>query len=221
MLMLMTGLLIWGGPAMAEVALPAKAVSDVEAALKTAPCKGLKPYNNVDELLYQFYINLDSDCLFEMPVDELEKVWDTKILYQKEGMSPEEYKELRNGPDFRNKPYSSSKDAFYVEVSKEYKGKNSTTEFYINMTACYAALYNGSLFSPNEPPQLLPLPLEASDRGPGLSWPSNINTRKIYCLFSSEMDDSMNFFIKHWGADNWQEWPTFKSKERIISCSFF
>ncbi|MDL2260247.1 hypothetical protein LJB99_05170 [Deltaproteobacteria bacterium OttesenSCG-928-K17] len=45
MLMLMTTLLIWGGPAMAEVA------SDVEAGAKSAPCKGLKPFNNLDELL--------------------------------------------------------------------------------------------------------------------------------------------------------------------------
>ena len=53
-------------------------VADPKAA--TAPCKGLKPYNNLDELLYQFYINLDSDCLFKMPVAELEKTWDIKIL---------------------------------------------------------------------------------------------------------------------------------------------
>ncbi|MDL2259637.1 hypothetical protein LJB99_02010 [Deltaproteobacteria bacterium OttesenSCG-928-K17] len=39
---------------------------------QVTPCKGLKPFNNLDELLYQFHINLDSDCLFTMPVEEHE-----------------------------------------------------------------------------------------------------------------------------------------------------
>lgn len=37
------------------------------AAAEGKMCTNLKEIHNLDELLYQFYINLDSDCLFTMP----------------------------------------------------------------------------------------------------------------------------------------------------------
>ena len=43
-------------------------------------CKELKPFNNLDELLYQFYVNLVSDCLFDMPVEELQTIWHIQIF---------------------------------------------------------------------------------------------------------------------------------------------
>jgi len=110
-IMVMAALLLWSVPAAstAEESLPA--ATDP----RTAPCKGLKPYNNLDELLYQFYINLDSDCLFEMSVEELEKIWGVKILYLKRLQlgQPPTPTELRESSDFENRPYETEKDAFF------------------------------------------------------------------------------------------------------------
>ena len=183
---------------------------------ETAPCKGLKPFNNIDELLYQFYINMESDCLFEMSVEELEKVWGIKILDQKDGPPTQEYYDLIKGADFRGKPYLSAQDAFYVRISRKHKDEKKVSGFFIQMTDYYFERY-GSLFPPDSPPQLLPPPLEDL----GLSWPNNKNKRTIHCQFSSAEQEAVRFINKHWGSDNWPEWPKFKAKERIISCSFF
>ncbi|MDR2945795.1 MAG: hypothetical protein LBV79_03510 [Candidatus Adiutrix sp.] len=99
-------------------ALARAAGEEAASAAQTAPCKGLKPYNNIDELLYQFYINLDSECIFEMPLEELEKIWGVKIL-DSERAKPHNYYPLSE-TDFGNKPYRSEKDAFYIELIKTY-----------------------------------------------------------------------------------------------------
>jgi len=129
--------------ALALCAVQAAAAEEVVSDPKTAPCKGLKPYNNLDELLYQFYINLESDCLFEMPTAELEEAWDVKIL-DKERAKSENYYPLSE-TEFYNKPYKSERDAFYIE-----KG----TWFYIKITKEYYDRY-GSLFPSGAPPKLI------------------------------------------------------------------
>ena len=94
------------------------AVSTVEVIITddetiNTTCKSLKPFDNIDELLYQFYINLDSDCLFTTPLAELEKAWDIKIDSQ-ERIDAGQY----DINDFYKKPYKSEKDAFYVKASR-------------------------------------------------------------------------------------------------------
>jgi hypothetical protein len=41
----------------------------------TAMCRGLKPFNNLDELVHQIYINLNDDCLFKMNPKKLAEIW--------------------------------------------------------------------------------------------------------------------------------------------------
>lgn len=43
-------------------------------------CQNFKKINDVDDLLYQMYRNLDSDCLFKMPVEELSAIWGIPIF---------------------------------------------------------------------------------------------------------------------------------------------
>ena len=125
---------------------------------KTAPCKGLKPYNNLDELLYQFYINLDSECLFEMPLEDLEKIWDTKIFSYdrlREGvyLPYDRLEEIRKIPGFYNKPYKTEKDAFYIEHSNWIH-----VAFSIVITKEYYEKY-ATLFPDGNLPKLLPEPI--------------------------------------------------------------
>lgn len=47
---------------------------------KQVACKHLKAVNNLDELLHQFYIHLDSDCINNTPVDVLEKIWGVPVF---------------------------------------------------------------------------------------------------------------------------------------------
>jgi len=132
---------------------PAKAddnESQTSPSAESTPCKGLKPYNNLDELLYQFYINLDSDCLFTMPVAELEKIWDTKIVPQ----------DLRFDSDAYYKPYRSDRDAFYIYVTNH----NNRTEFYIQITKEYEDKY-ATLFPDGKLPKLLPKPKKTQYSG--------------------------------------------------------
>ncbi|MDL2259638.1 hypothetical protein LJB99_02015 [Deltaproteobacteria bacterium OttesenSCG-928-K17] len=135
--------------AMAEENIPA--ADDYKA----APCKGLKPYNSLDELLYQFYINLESDCLFTMPVEDLEKIWGVKIL-AKERAQGQSYSQVRDSVDFRNKPYLSEKDAFFIELNQGVLSTNKNL-FTIVITREYFEKY-GSLFPEGNIPWLLPEP---------------------------------------------------------------
>jgi len=122
-------------------------------------CKGLKPFSNLDELLYQFYINLDSDCLFTMPVVELEKVWDIKILTDERAKSVG-YAQLRDSSDFRNKSFESEKDAFYVAINRD--SKSDTNVFSVHITNEYNKKY-GTLFPEGGAPRFLPEPLKILD----------------------------------------------------------
>jgi len=126
----------------------------------STPCKGLKPYNNLDELLYQFYINLENDCLFEMPTSELEKIWGIKIL-DEERAKPKNYYPLSE-TEFFNKPYRTEKDAFYIELTRnERNGLNreyqAVNRFKLKITKEYAAKH-GSLLHNEKLPRLLPFP---------------------------------------------------------------
>lgn len=44
------------------------------------PCKNLGKVNNIDDWLYQVHSNINSQCLFEMPVSELERIWGLPII---------------------------------------------------------------------------------------------------------------------------------------------
>jgi len=142
--------------ALALCAVQAAAAEEAVSDPKTAPCKGLKPYNNLDELLYQFYINLDSDCLFKMPVEELEKIWGIKILNE-ERANPETYSTFSE-LEFYDKPYKSEKDAFFVGT---FRGKDNTNVFWVNITKKYFEKY-ATLFPDGNFPKLIPEPLKKS-----------------------------------------------------------
>ena len=43
-------------------------------------CKNLGKVGDLDDLLFQMYSNLDSHCLFEMPVGELERIWGIPVV---------------------------------------------------------------------------------------------------------------------------------------------
>ena len=128
-------------------------------------CTDLKKVNNLDEMLYQFYVNLDSGCLFTMPLVELEKAWGIKILSEERlqpGQTLFAYPELRNSVDFRGKPYHSEGDAFYVEADRR---NNRTSEFVIYITEAYYRAH-ATLFPEGNYPKLLPEPVKKSHLQP-------------------------------------------------------
>ena len=154
--MLLVAMLLICSPSPELQAEEADSATSSEA---SAPCKGLKPYNNLDELLYQFYINLDSDCLFSLPVAELEKIWDNKILSSERAES-KQYSKLRMSSEFEYKPYESEKDAFYVEIIQGRVAPRNgfyPHTFEIKITKEYLEKY-GSLFPDRNYPRLLPKP---------------------------------------------------------------
>ena len=117
-------------------------------------CKELKKINNLDELLYQFYINLDSDCLFTMPVEQLEEIWGIKIDVKGNSYM-----------DFQGKPYKSDRDLFYVEKYTRGIGENLITGFIIKPTHEVYKKF-GTLFPEGNFPKLLPPPIIKEDPPP-------------------------------------------------------
>jgi len=119
-------------------------------------CRELKPVNNLDELLYQFYVNLDSDCLFQIPTAKLERIWDIKILDERRLKPGQSSLQLWNSSDFRKKPYESEKDAFFVELGYR---DGVRYKFRIIMTDAYSDKH-ATLFPDGNFPKLLPRPME-------------------------------------------------------------
>jgi hypothetical protein len=124
---------------------------------KKIPCRGLKPFNDIDELLYQFYINLDSDCLFKMPLEELEAIWQINIVSNAK-RDPEYLKKIKERSDVK-KEYN---EAFYVAAYHDKDG--DLTEFRISITESYLNLY-GTLFINGHFSKLLPRPLKTFRQG--------------------------------------------------------
>lgn len=56
-----------------------RVASEPVQTIQTA-CKNLHKVVDIDDLLKQMYDNLDSQCLFEMPTAELEKIWGIRIF---------------------------------------------------------------------------------------------------------------------------------------------
>lgn len=113
-------------------------------------CRGLRPINDIDDLIYQFYINLDSDCLFEMPVAELEHIWGVEIYtFSRDNIQDEDL--------FYNKPCKSKKDIFYI---RQYWNKDkSGNVFQIKITKKYYDKH-GTLFPDGNFPRMLPEPIK-------------------------------------------------------------
>ena len=119
-------------------------------------CADLKKINNLDEMLYQFYVNLDSDCLFTMPLAELEEAWGIKILSQERLQPGQKFFELWESADFSGKPYHSEADAFFIVASRI---ENKTEYFRIYITEAYDEAH-ATLFPEGNYPRLIPEPIK-------------------------------------------------------------
>lgn len=88
---------------------------------------------DIDDLLFQFYSNIDSQCLFEMPTEELEKVWGIRVL-DYINASSDKLNELNikankaseNEESFfvRKADFEQGISAFYIDLTDKYRDKN-------------------------------------------------------------------------------------------------
>jgi hypothetical protein len=146
---------------------------DASAMAKNTPCRGLKAVNDIDDLLYQFYINFDSDCLFTLSIAELEKIWGLKISNSNITITGDGYKSIPLGglyeefigvsadnPEIENNKHSiyvSGDGDFGVEVYATGK-ENKIQYFTIRMTKAHKKKQD--TFFPNNKiyPIFLPTP---------------------------------------------------------------
>lgn len=167
---------------------------------KTAPCKGLKPYNNLDELLYQFYINMESDCLFEMPTEELEKIWGITI-YSYDKSNSERYffnklKEEAASSSSTPRPHKPEKEDFFVVVTQS--KENQTTAFEIRIAENYKEQH-GAFFPDGNFPSFHPQPEK------------KMTTHMVGVSFDKAYKDSLKF------KNNVPDVPVFDSNWNIIN----
>lgn len=54
--------------------------SDIQGVTMSSVCQNLHKVEDVDDLLKQFYDNIDSHCLFEMDTKELERIWGIRVF---------------------------------------------------------------------------------------------------------------------------------------------
>lgn len=93
-------------------------------------CKNLSKVNNIDELLFQFYSHIDSQCIFEMPVEELEKALGIPVIDYESGddwgVIVNKINKLKEGDGFFviKTVLENGVTAFYIRLSSNYKNKN-------------------------------------------------------------------------------------------------
>lgn len=104
-----------------------------EAKGTTATCPNLAKVNDIDDLLFQFYSNLDNQCLFEMPTEELEKIWGIRVLdyvnrsYDEKDILNREYQRIRKNEDgffVSKRNYEHGISAFDISLTDRYIDKN-------------------------------------------------------------------------------------------------
>lgn len=106
---------------------------------KTNQCVNLHRVTDIDDLLKQMHDNINSQCLFEMPTSELERIWgirifdftefDSQNVNQLSEQSPEQYKVFNN---------------------KFNKLIDIVNQHHTQHTAIYLKKYTNGNFEPNE-----------------------------------------------------------------------
>lgn len=104
--------------------------------LMTESCQNLYKVETVDDLIKQFYDNIDSHCLFEMDTTELERIWGVRVFdfYKQTSRGDKDklIKELHS--------YTMSENAIYVE---KLSLDSEEIILRINPTSPYMARNNG------------------------------------------------------------------------------
>lgn len=127
---------------------------------KNEPCRALKPCENIDDLLYQMYINLDSGCLFKMPIAELETAWKTKIAFYKKSDGIALKFVAPKGVYLDEKPYKTERDAFFIEAVLN--DDLNIENFIIKKTREYDSKGETLLLNDSDYPKGLPEPFKTS-----------------------------------------------------------
>lgn len=108
--------------------VPAAEVSNY---VPPAECKNLGLIADVDDLLYQMHSNLNSHCLFEIPVEELEKIWGIPVLRGYDLTRSEEEREQDRLKAIRVAEKDPS--TIYVQVSSNTDDKNNERIIYFQV----------------------------------------------------------------------------------------
>lgn len=99
----------------------------------TNSCQNLGKVKDIDDLLFQFYSNIDSQCLFEMPTEELEKVWGIRVLDYINASSDKlnelnkEVKRIRKNEEgifVRKVNFEQDISAFNIHLTDKYRDQN-------------------------------------------------------------------------------------------------
>lgn len=97
-------------------------------------CKNLHKVKDIDDLLFQFYSNIESQCLFEMPTQELEKIWGIRILDYIGASSDKKDKlnieyhltwENKDGLFLTKEDFERGIPAFSINITKKYRNDNA------------------------------------------------------------------------------------------------
>lgn len=96
-------------------------------------CKNLQKVKDIDDLLFQFYSNLDSQCLFAMPTQKLEKIWGIRVLdyigassdkVNDLNIESQERWENKEGLFVSKENFEQGIPAFHIRVTHKYVDKN-------------------------------------------------------------------------------------------------
>ena len=137
-----------------------------EAGMGKTTCKNLGKVGDLDDLLFQMYSNLDSHCLFEMPVGELERIWGIPVYdYTLPTDTASEEVNRRNSEEMdgytlkRQADQDKYRNRLYWEVIKsndydpDNEGKIKNIVFQVLQVKNYGVFMQGRL------PKLLPPPI--------------------------------------------------------------
>lgn len=119
-------------------------------------CQNLSKITDIDDLLYQMYSNIDSQCLFKMDTQELEKIWGIPIFdYVKNHTEEAIDAQLE-----RRKQVREHEDTLYIIKSVRHYNNNLEQEFNVYTSDLFKEKYKnyGGYAELGKLPKLLPPP---------------------------------------------------------------
>lgn len=119
-------------------------------------CQNLSKITDIDDLLYQMYSNIDSQCLFKMDTQALEKIWGIPIFDYVKNRTEEEV----NIQIERRKQVEEREDTLYITKSVRHDNKKFQQEFNIYTSDLFKEKYKnyGGYAELGKLPKLLPPP---------------------------------------------------------------
>lgn len=155
---------------------PVLAINENVLEPQSTVCIGLKSFKNMEELVYQIYTNLDTDCLFKMEPRELADIWQIPIIIV-----------YKNGDFSRERRPASLGAHDHLHFAVYETDGDPYIDYFRIVPANGVSVDSDPFFPGKDYLGLLPKPLICGHTFKNLVWPNSNKTRMMFLTGGGEI----------------------------------